>query len=94
MVLLVKNSPANAGDAKDRGSIPELGRCTGGGNGNPLQYSGLENPRPEKPGGLQFTVSQRSHTIEETTRASSVIFRQPDDTEGSMPLSQGGCSHS
>ena len=38
---LVKTPPANAGDA---GSIPGLGRSPGGGNGNPLQYSCLENP--------------------------------------------------
>ena len=40
----VKNPPANAGDAGDLGSIPGLGRSPGGGNGNPLQYSCLENP--------------------------------------------------
>ena len=39
--LAVKNLPANAGDA---GSIPGLGRSPGEGNGNPLQYSCLENP--------------------------------------------------
>ena len=38
---MVKNSPANAGDM---GSIPGLGITPGGGNGNPLQYSYLENP--------------------------------------------------
>ena len=38
---MVKNPPANAGDT---GSIPGLGRPPGGGNGNPLQYSCLENP--------------------------------------------------
>ena len=38
---VVKNLPANAGDM---GSIPGLGRSLGGGNGNPLQYSCLENP--------------------------------------------------
>ena len=38
---MVKNQPANVGDA---GSIPGLGRSSGGGNGNPLQYSCLENP--------------------------------------------------
>ena len=37
---MAKNSAANAGD----GSIPESGRSPGGGNGNPLQYSCLENP--------------------------------------------------
>ena len=41
---MVKNLPANAGDARDTGSIPGLGRVSGEGNGNPLQYSGLRNP--------------------------------------------------
>ena len=41
---MVKNLSPNAGDIRDRGSIPELGRSPGGGNGNPLQYSCLENP--------------------------------------------------
>ena len=40
----VKNLPANAGDARDTGSIPKSGRSPGGGNGKPLQYSCLENP--------------------------------------------------
>ena len=44
MALLVKNLPANAGDARDTGSIPGMGRLPGGGNDNPLQYSCLENP--------------------------------------------------
>ena len=41
---VVKNPPANAGDAGDRGLIFGLGRSPGGGNGNSLQYSGLKNP--------------------------------------------------
>ena len=41
---MVKNLPANAGDARDTSSIPESGRSPGVGNGNLLQYSGLENP--------------------------------------------------
>ena len=41
---VVKNLPANAGDAADAGLIPVLGRSPGGGNDNPLQYSCLENP--------------------------------------------------
>ena len=41
---MVKNPRANAGDAEDVGSIPGLRRSPGGGNGNPLQYSCLENP--------------------------------------------------
>ena len=47
MVQWVKNLPAKAGDARDgrtAGSIPELGRSPGGGHGNSLQYSFLENP--------------------------------------------------
>ena len=40
---MVKNLPANAGVAGDVGSIPELGRLPGEGNGNPLQYSCLGN---------------------------------------------------
>ena len=42
---MVKNLPANAGDAGDIGLIPQLGRYLGGGNGNLLQYSCLENSR-------------------------------------------------
>ena len=41
---MVKNLPATAGDIRDMGSIPGLGRFPGGGHGNPLQYSCLENP--------------------------------------------------
>ena len=41
---MVKNPPANAGDTRDSGSIPGLGRAPRGGNSNPLQYSCLENP--------------------------------------------------
>ena len=44
MALVVKNPPANAGDIRGVGSIPGSGRSPGGRNGNPLQYSSLENP--------------------------------------------------
>ena len=41
----VKNLPADVGDSRDAALIPGLGRCPGGGNGNPLLYSCLEeNP--------------------------------------------------
>ena len=40
---MVKNLPANAGDIRDMGMIPGLERSPGGGHGNPLQYSCLEN---------------------------------------------------
>ena len=51
---MVKNPPAHAGGARDVGLIPGLGRSPGGGNGNPLQYSYLENPRDRGAG--QATV--------------------------------------
>ena len=44
MTPVVKNPSANAGDVRDTASIPRLGRFPGGENGNPLQYSCLENP--------------------------------------------------
>ena len=44
VVLVVKNPSASAGDIRETGSVPGLGRSPGGGHGNPLQYSCLENP--------------------------------------------------
>ena len=44
VALVVKNLAANAGDIRNPGSIPGSGRSPGEGNGNPLQYSYLENP--------------------------------------------------
>ena len=44
MTIVEKNLPANAGDVRDAGLIPGSGRSLGGGHGNPLQYSCLENP--------------------------------------------------
>ena len=44
VVLVVRNSSAKAGDERDAGSVPGPGRSPGGGHGNPLQYSCLENP--------------------------------------------------
>ena len=51
---LVKNTSGNAGDARDLGSIPGLGRFPGEGNDNPLQYSCLENSMDR--GAWQATV--------------------------------------
>ena len=51
---MVKNLCASAGDVKDLGSIPGLERPPGGGHGNLLQYSCLENPMDR--GALQATV--------------------------------------
>jgi len=51
---VVKNSPANSGDLREEGVIPGLERSPGGGHGNPLQYSFLENPMDRR--GWQATV--------------------------------------
>ena len=51
-----KESACSAGDP---GSIPRLGRSPGEGNGNPLQYSCLENPLTEEPSGLQSMGLER-----------------------------------
>ena len=48
MYLVCLLSACNAGDRGDAGSIPGLGRSPGGGNGNPLQYSCLENPHGQR----------------------------------------------
>ena len=44
VALVIKSSSANAGDIRDIGLILGLGRSSGGGHGNPLQHSRLENP--------------------------------------------------
>ena len=44
VALVAKNLPVNIGDVRDVGSIPGVGRSSGGRDGNPLQYSCLENP--------------------------------------------------
>ena len=54
VALVVKNPPTNTGDIRDAGSITGLGRFPGGGHGNPLQYSYLENPMDR--GAWQATV--------------------------------------
>ena len=61
---MVKNPPANAGDTRDMGLIPGLGGSPGGGNGNPLQYSCLENPMDR--GAWQTTV-HGGHTVSDMT---------------------------
>ena len=53
MALVVKNPPADAGDMRDVGLIPQSGRPPGEGNGNSLQNSCLENPWTEEPGRLR-----------------------------------------
>ena len=44
VTLVVRNPPVNAGAVRDTGLIPGSGRSSGGGHGNPIQFSCLENP--------------------------------------------------
>ena len=83
MGSVVKNLPTNAGDARDLGSIPGSGRSPGGGYGNPLWYSCLENPMDwtEEPGRLQTSESQRvrhncadTHTHTHTHTHNNYVF--------------------
>ena len=63
---MVKNSPANAGHVRDMGSIPGLGRSPGGGHGNPLQCSYLENPHGQR---SLVGYSPQGHKKSDTTEA-------------------------
>ena len=70
---MVKESAFGAGDP---GLIPGSGRSPGGGNGNPLQYSCLENTWAEEPGGLQSVGWQRVRpdSATNTTTTTSVLW--------------------
>ena len=58
---VVKNLPASVGDMRNVGSIPGSGRSPGGGHGNPLQYSCLENPMDR--GAWQATVHRLAQSL-------------------------------
>ena len=85
LVLVVKSPPANAGDIRDMGSIPVLGRTPGEGNGNPLQYSCLENPMDK--GAWQaivYGVAKRETWLKRlSTRAHTDIFTTASRWENS-----------
>ena len=69
VVLVVKNLPANRGNAGHSSSIPGSGRSHTGGNGNPLQYSCLENPMDKEAwramvcGVAKMDMTELVHTI-------------------------------
>ena len=65
MLTVVKSPPLNPGDRRDMGSIPGLGRSHGGGHGNSLQYSFLENPMDR---GAWWAIVHRV-TESDTTKA-------------------------
>ena len=64
VALVVKNLPAKAGDVRDAGTVPGLGRSPGEGNGNPLQYSFLKNPMDR--GAWQATVHRVAKELDKT----------------------------
>ena len=69
---MVKNLTVNAGDARDMGSIPGSGRSSGEGNGNPLQYSCLENPMVR--GTWWATVHRVTKSWTQLKSLSSMLF--------------------
>ena len=71
-----KNPPVNAGDTRDAGSIPGWERSPGGGNGNPLQYSCLENPMDR---GAWWATGHR------VTKVSDVTKRLKSKVQGPLP---------
>ena len=70
---MVKNSHANAGASEDTGSIPGSGKSPGGGNGNPPQYSCLENLKVRRAcWATVYRVVKELHMTEETKQQQQV----------------------
>ena len=89
MALVVENLPANAGDARESGLIPVSGRSPGGGQGNSLQYSCLENPMDR--GAWQAAVhgvAQRQTLLKQLRTVDSVI-KNPPANAGDVALIPG-----
>ena len=80
MALVVKNPPANTVDVRDVGSIPGSERSPGGGHGNPLQYSCLENPTGRE--AWQATV----HRVAESQAASTEAWNARMHTTLHVPF--------
>ena len=73
---MVKNLLANAGDVRDASSTPGSGRSPGGGNGNLLQYSCLENSHGQRSlMGCSPWGGKESDTTEATEHTGTLIFR-------------------
>ena len=72
--LVGKESSCNAGDTKDAGSFPGLGRTPGGGHGNPLQYSCLENPMDRRPWRASPQGPKESDMTEATEHICTILI--------------------
>ena len=89
MALVVKNPPANAGDLRGVGSVPGLGRSSGEGNGNPVQYSCLNRvldtriPWAEEPGRLQ------AMGLQSRTRLKSLSAYAQKNSPQTRPVQSG-----
>ena len=69
---MVKDPPANAGEIRDEGSIPESGRSSGGEHGNPVQYSCLENLMDRGAGGYSPWGHKESDKTDVTEQAKAI----------------------
>ena len=74
VALVVTNPPADAGDRRDTGSIPDLGRSPGGGNGNPFHYSCLENSMDR---GAWWAIVHESQTLLAESNSTKHKHKQP-----------------
>ena len=75
VALVVKNLPATAGVVRDTGLIPGSGRTPGGGHGNPLQCSCLENPMDRRSWWLQSMGLQRvGHNLSDLTHIAGNLY--------------------
>ena len=89
---MVKNPPADEGDIRGVGSIPGLGRSPGGGHGNPLHFSCLENPMDR--GAWWTTVNRVTKSRSNLAHTHTGIFRhlvQPPFGEGNGNPLQYSC---
>ena len=91
----MKNPPADAGDTRDPGSMPDLGRSPGEGSGNPLQYSYLENSMDRaawraKVHGVtkESDVTEQAHTLTHSCNTSTCKTKEEKKKKLSFPFVQ------
>ena len=86
---MVKDMPASTGDVGDLGSIPGLGGSPRRGNGNPLQYSYLENSMAR---GAWFAIVHGGHKLLDTTEQLNTHTEEGDRSKKTEGISQRGCA--